>query len=713
MTAVLSADHSAELRASGISPELASGRWYQTVTAQDREKLRERGFPSWAVRSDDAFPGLLVPMYRARTGECHGFQFKPAVPQVKPGTDKPMKYVSPHGQGNRLDVHPLCTDRVADVGQTLWVTEGVKKGDCLATLDRAVVSITGVWNWRAAQGPVAEWEDVPLKGREVIVCFDSDALSNPQVMAAMKRLVGFLRARGATALYLPVPAQVAGVPVKGVDDFFAAGGTPEVLRAAASERAPRGDSRDLDASFTDAFLTDTVCEEALSGQFLYARNIGWHRYDGCRWVDTDESVVTEQIRLWAKDRWTHAIEEYKAERSRENEDRMGEWRKVLTSSRLKALTSLSRGPLVIDPAEFDAHPDLLNCPNGVVDLRTGELLEQDPGYLFTKVTGAPYSPSADSPDFRQALCALPAELHAWYQVRIGQSFTGYMTPDDVMLVQQGGGENGKSTLGSLIRRTAGTFAVRVTHRVLMGNPNEHPTELMDFRGARYAIVEETPEARHLDVQKVKDIVGTPDMKGRRMRQDFVEFSATHALFINTNHIPLVAETDHAAWRRLLLVKFPYTYRRRAEDVTGPDDRIGDPGLRERCQTQESVAAACLAWAVQGAVQWYALDRVMPEPPVGVALDTAAWRRDGDLIHQFADERLDFRTDGETGTTDVFQAFGQWLATRGHKPWSQKLFHSRFLEHHMIRSAGVEYSKRRTGGRYWSGVALLPTVVGMQ
>lgn len=713
MNALLSAAHAEELRGSGIAPELVAARWYQTIGPESRGKLLELGFPAWAVRSDDVFPALLVPMYRPKTGTPHGFQLKPQVPQAKTGTDKAMKYVSPRGQGNRLDVHPSCTARVADPKQTLWITEGVKKGDCLATLERAVVSVTGVWNWRNTEGSVAEWEDVPLKDREVIVCFDSDAITNRQVMAAMKRLVGFLRSRGATALYLPVPAAVAGTPVKGVDDFFAAGGTPEVLRAAASERAPRDERRDLDASFTDAFLTDTVCEETLEGEYLYARNIGWLRYDGARWADADESGVVEQIRQWAKDRWTGAIEEYKGERSRENEDRMGEWRKVLASSRLKALASLARGPLTIEADEFDAHPDLLNCPNGVVDLRTGELLEQDPSYLFTKVAGAAYHPGADSADFRQALRALPDELHDWYQVRVGQSFTGYMTPDDVMLVQQGGGENGKSTLGSLVRRTAGTFAVRVTHRVLMGNPSEHPTELMDFRGARYAIVEETPEARHLDVQKVKDIVGTPDMKGRRMRQDFVSFQATHALFINTNHIPLVTETDHAAWRRLLLVKFPYTYRRRAEDVTGPYDRLGDPGLRERCQSEESVARACLAWAVQGAVRWYQLDRVMPEPPVGVALDTAAWRREGDLIHQFADERLQFRPDGEAGTQDVFQAFSTWLASRGHKPWSQKLFHSRFLEHHMVTTAKVEYSKRRTGGRYWSGVALLPAVIGMQ
>lgn len=710
MTA-LSPEHQAELNSSRIDSALIEGRGYRTVGPEWREGLREMGCPAWAIRSDDAFPALVIPMYRPRTGEYTGFQLKPAVPQVKPGTDKPVKYASPKGMGNRLDVHPACRDLVADPARPLWVTEGIKKGDALASRGIATVTLTGVWNWRNQEGSLGDWEDVPLKGRTVIVCFDADAVDNPQVRNAMIRFVGWLRSRGTgTVYYLPVPAEANGVQIKGVDDYLAAGGDLNALRALASERAPEAVSA-KDAAFTDAFLTDTVCSESLDGSFLYSEGLGWLRYDGSRWTEVGEALIVEEIREWAKAHWEDVLEEYKRDQSRDVRGRMDGWRQVLTSSRLKALASLARGPLYTRATEFDAHPDLLNCPNGVVDLRTGELMDPDPSYLFTKVTGVPYDPAAaGDPDFSAALGALPDDVQGWYQERIGQSFTGYMPPDDRMVVQQGSGENGKSTLAVPISRAAGEYQVLVSERVILGHADQHPTELMDLKGARYALMEETPEARQLNVQQLKRVVGTPQVKARKMRQDSVTFDATHSLFVNTNFVPSVAETDHATWRRLSLVKFPYTFRRHQRDVQGPMDRLGDPSLRERCQSQDGPAMAALVWAVQGAARWYAQGQVFGELPDRVVQDTLSWRREGDLMLNFCEERLEFGAGFAVGSSDLFQAFGQWLMPTGHKPWTQKTFNGRFADHDHVASRRVSFAIRKVDGttrRLWDGVRIAP------
>lgn len=709
--------HEAELKASLISTEVAQAREYRTVGPEAREKLRKANIPAWAVRDDSAFPGLVVPMHHVRTGEFLGVQFKPAVPQLRPGTDKSPKYVTPTGFGNRLDVNPLGCALVADVSKPLWITEGAKKADSLLSHGLAAVTLSGVWNWRNQAGSLGDWEDVPLKGRTVVVCFDSDAATNPQVRNAMIRLVGWLRSRGAAPVhYLAVPPDVNGVPVKGVDDYLAAGGTGEGLRAAMTERAPRAEGP-KNAEFTEAFLTDVVCAEALDGRFLYARGLGWMRYDGSKWSDTDESMIVEEIRLWAKARWDDVLEEFKRDHSREVEDRVKGWHQVLAAGKLKALASLSRGPLHAEASDFDTHPDLLNTPTGVVDLRTGELLEPDPSYRLTKMTGVEYDPAAvDDPDFNQALRALPDDVVPWYQLRIGQSFTGYMTPDDLMLIQQGGGENGKSTLAVPIARAAGSYQVQLSDRVILGNHDQHPTEMMDLRGARVALMEETPEARQLNVQQLKKVVGTPQITARRIRQDPVTFDATHSLFVNTNFPPAVNETDHATWRRLAMVRFPYTFRRRAEDVVSEWDRVGDPALRDRCKLEPGPARAALAWAVAGAVAWYQAGRVFPDQPARIVDDTMTWRREGDLIAAFLDDCTETGPDVWTGSQDLFAAFGQWLVPTGHKPWSQKMFHSRFAAHDLVVSQRIEYREKKVEGvkrRLWMGVriARTPTVTG--
>src|SRR5678815_2749499 len=176
------------------------------------------------------------------------------------------------------------------------------------------------------------------------------------------------------------------------------------------------------------------------------------------------------------------------------------------------------------------------------------------------------------------MCIRDRGMQEWFQDRMGQALTGHPVPDHMLVIAHGGGANGKSTVMNITRRTLGDYGVLVSDRVLMANPDAHPTELMDFRGARYALMEETPEARHLNVQRLKTSIGTESIKARRIRQDPVEFLTSHSLFINTNYRPIVTETDHGTWRRLSLMPWPFTFRKPGVPLSGPYDRTGDPKL---------------------------------------------------------------------------------------------------------------------------------------
>ena len=53
---------------------------------------------------------------------------------------------------------------------------------------------------------------------------------------------------------------------------------------------------------------------------------------------------------------------------------------------------------------------------------------------------------------------------------------------------------------------------------------------------------------------------------RYIRQDNITFRASHSLFTTTNYVPVVSETDHGTWRRLALLRFPYTFRKPGEEL---------------------------------------------------------------------------------------------------------------------------------------------------
>jgi P4 family phage/plasmid primase-like protien len=684
--------HQRELEESCVSAEVAAARGYETLygTDEDKARLKELRVPRWAWRDELAFPALLLPMYRV-TGEEIGVQFKPALPQEMNG--KLQKYASQTGVPNRLDVPPAVADAVRDPSNALWITEGIKKADCLASLDRPVITLTGVFNWRNKMGTLGDWEDIPLQGRDVVICFDADAREKRTVMLAMQRLGRWLESKGARPLYLIVPADVeqpdgSRRAVKGVDDYLYAGGTLEGLREAAVRQLPTGQQ---DAAFTDAVLTDTVTDETLEGRFKWAKGLGWMQWTGKVWLEASDASVLEAIRQWAMEQFQLVLEEQRRDTSRNLQALMDGWRGVLSASKLSNLMKLARGRLEVQAADFDADPDLLNCPNGVVDLRTGVLTPHDPDQLMTRMAGADFVKAACHPDWTKALEALPPEVVDWYQLRLGQALTGHMTPDDLIIICQGGGSNGKSTVYDPLALALGKYHVQVSDRVILGGASDnHPTEIMDLMGARYAVLEETPEARRLDTNRAKKLAGTREITGRRIRQDPVTFEATHSLFINSNHKPIVDETDHGTWRRLALLRWPYTFRKHEAELRGPNDRLGDPTLRLRLKEDPQALEAALAWAAAGARRWYDLMRIMPEVPGRVEADTLEWRKESDLVLAFVDEHISFDPEACVQGAELRNVFNAWIKEKGSREWGDKTFIARFGGHDLCSQNAVEY-----------------------
>ena len=685
--------HARELDESCVSAEVRAARGYETLydTEETRHRLKEMRMPRWAWRDEMAFPALLLPMYRV-TGEQIGFQLKPALPQEAPG-GKLQKYASQSGVPNRLDVPPAVADLVRDPSSPLWITEGIKKADCLASYGRPVITLTGVFNWRSKLGTLGDWEDIPLQGRDVVICFDADAREKRTVMLAMQRLGRWLESKGARPLYLVVPAEVergdgSRVAVKGVDDYLFAGGTMEGLREASVRQLPTGAQ---DASFTDAVLTDTVVNEALDGRYRWSKGLGWMQWTGKVWEEASDASVLEAIRQWALEQFQLVLEEQRRDPNRNMQGLIDGWRSTLTAAKLGNLMKLARGPLECAAGDFDAHPDLLNCPNGIVDLRTGVLTPHDPDMLMTKIAGADFIKNAQNDDWDKALEALPDDIRDWYQVRVGQAATGHMTPDDIILVCQGGGSNGKSTVYDPIAVSLGKYHVQVSDRVILGAASDnHPTEIMDLMGARYAVLEETPEARRLDTNRAKKLAGTREITGRRIRQDPVTFEATHSLFINSNYRPVVDETDHGTWRRLALVVWPYRYRKPHEPLSGPNDRPGDPTLKDRIKQNPQALEAALAWVCAGARRWYEMEKVMPQPPERVERDTLAWRKESDLVLAFTDEHLSFDLEACIAGAELRSVFNDWLKTKGAREWGDKTMLARFQGHEVMESHSVEY-----------------------
>ena len=232
MSDLLADQHAMMLAASGITPEYVTARGYETIT----EKCRLADLKITAAGRN--VPGLLVPMLRV-DGSTWGYQYRPDVPRLRDG--KTVKYETPTGQRNGLDIPPGVADRLGDPDVPLWITEGVKKADCGTAHGLCIVALSGVWNWlqtNSAGGKMAfpDWHDCALNNnRRVIIAFDGDLARKEPVQKAARGLASYLSTKGARIEYLWLPDTDDKT---GLDDYLASHTVEELWRLVKPTQPP-------------------------------------------------------------------------------------------------------------------------------------------------------------------------------------------------------------------------------------------------------------------------------------------------------------------------------------------------------------------------------------------------------------------------------------------------------------------------------------------
>lgn len=353
-------------------------------------------------------------------------------------------------------------------------------------------------------------------------------------------------------------------------------------------------------------------------------------------------------------------------------------------SRIEAMIALAQSepgvPLL--PDQFDNDPWLLNCANGTVDLRTGELRKHRREDLLTKIAPVEYDPDAEAPVWESFLHRiLPSEALRRFVQRVLGYAAAAVVSEEILVILYGYGANGKSTLVNAVMEALGDYAMQAAPDLLLAKRGSHPTELADLFGARFVASVEVDEGRRLAESLVKQLTGRDRIRARRMREDFWEFDPTHTVFLATNHRPEVRGTDLAIWRRIKLVPF---------EVTIPDDEQ-DKKLPQKLRAE---LPGILAWIVRGCVEWQREGLGAPEE---VTAATEGYRAEMDVLAAFIEDRCVVGPKYKANATDLYHAYQEWCDENGEKWEKQTKFGLRLGERGFRR----EKAQRVT----WYGIGL--------
>lgn len=380
-----------------------------------------------------------------------------------------------------------------------------------------------------------------------------------------------------------------------------------------------------------------------------------------------------------------------------NKAEQAEAKALMGLRRAQAVQRVASTALTVSSREFDRQKDHLLVANGVVDLRTGELRDVTPEDRFTKRSTVAYKPEATSPLLQKLLAAFPADTHEYLQVLAGQALTGYQpsTNNASIFFFNGDGRNGKSTFVDCLEQIAGTSAVRLDPSVLLsGAGANNQFAFMPFKGARLAIFEELPDAKHLDIQAVKSVAGTDKKRASEKFQKSEEVEITATIFIATNFLPAVAESDMGTWRRLVVIPSPYTFLDAANfNANDPTHRSLTPEL-VGAKNNIELLEALMAWAIEGAAKWYANDKSLLGQPVSIREASAKWQNRDDKLGWWLEDELVVCAGSFVLTEDAYDSYKAYTRGNGQVPQSYQQWIETLKRSAKAKEMGIVAGKGR-------------------
>lgn len=468
---------------------------------------------------------------------------------------------------------------------------------------------------------------------------------------------------------------VADKPVKDAADFFAAGGTalqlgelvsstpawtpPAAPVASDSEHHAAGDPVESARAGNPYALSDLGNAERLV--FYHGENLcwdtarkAWRKWDGARWaIDSCLDVQRRAADSARKIRLEAAAVPASGGSRDDPAKRLFSWA-LSSESRDKMAAAIevskSRPGIAVEANAFDADPWKLNVLNGVIDLKTGELLPHDKSARMTKLVSVEYLPGHQDErwlKFLHDVTGADEDQQSFLQLAAGYTLTGDVSEENLFLVY-GPTAGGKSTFLEALRAALGDYsrAIQPDLLVKQRNPrsggNASP-ELAALAGARLAVGSEMEQGREIAEALVKNLTGGEAITARHLFAELFDYHPQFKLWLALNHCPRVSADDDAIWRRILRIGFDYTIPPERRDKT----------LKPYLRDPTGGAPAVLAWAVEGCLRWQREGLAIPDK---VSKSTSAYRQESDPLALFLEDCLAFTESTWAPWYDIWAAY---------------------------------------------------------
>ena len=388
------------------------------------------------------------------------------------------------------------------------------------------------------------------------------------------------------------------------------------------------------------------------GRFVYNDAWGWMCRSRTHWTTEGAEAVLDRATVDTLSATIEAaLKSGKADQYKELISRS-----IPTSSRVQGAKYLFASLVYTSPSTFDQDPDLLNCPNGVVDLRTGELRHHSPNDRFTHCTAVDYRPGADPSPWVNWLTEAVGgkQVVDWLQMAVGYSFTGH-TREEVLFYLYGPSRSGKGTFVETLLDLLRTPLADVDTCDTLPPPRQADPQnfnLAPFHSARLIGASESTSHERFNEAKLKQLTGGDKIQAAFKHKTPFSYRPKHKIWLASNQPVNADPDDDAVWGRLRVIAFPHSH-------LGSENK----SLKEQMRTP-AVLEGVLAWAVQGAMRWYKLgSKGLPELENSAKLKQQQ-RETLDAIGMWIDESCLKDDSYFAASSQLYRNYSDWCKDNG-------------------------------------------------
>ena len=448
---------------------------------------------------------------------------------------------------------------------------------------------------------------------------------------------------------------------------------------------------DLLAYFNENRVGDAKLYSRLHrGTVIYVKY--WDRFliwGGHHWIEDDFDMAAQRIedvcelylRL-AESKQAEAAEETDKDERAKLEGlasavlrRVSQLRDTPGQDKLLQMLRRIRDSLVVLPKQIDQQHYVKACPNGVIDLRTGELRPGRPDEYILNAIVTEYDPELlrkedPCPETNRFLLSSmdgDQELVDFIWRLLGY---GLITErrDHIFTIMWGEhGRNGKDTLIKLVTHVlgqalSGDVPVEMFLQMQQTRNSSAPSpDVLALRGMCVAWINEAEEGQRFALAKLKKMTGGGYITARGLQDKLqTTWLQTHLPIMTTNELPKAKADDAPFWSRALIIKWPLSFVERPEQ---PYERPADKDLNDKIGAE---AKGVLARMVRGSMEYLRDGLKIPDKVRQWTREQrASWDDVGLFISEWCrTEAHQANPDNYTlkvSATDLHEAFCIWYA----------------------------------------------------